>query len=223
MNKPSAAAAQNPLLANWTGAFGLPPFGAIKPEHFRPAFDRALAAHRAEIDAIAADKAGPTFVNTIEALERGGRTLDRVANVFFVLSGADTGDAIEAIERDISPLLARHSNALYLDRALYARIADLYGRRASLGLNAEQARVLDRYHTRFIRAGAALEKPAQDRLAAINERLASLGTQFGQNVLADEKAFALMLDEADLDGLPDFARAAAAAAAQERGQPGKYA
>src|SRR5471032_1768362 len=174
---PTAPAAENPLLADWTGAFGLPPFGAIGPEHFRPAFDRTLAAHRTEIDAIAADKATPTFVNTIEALERAGRALDRVSNVFFVLSGADTGDAIEAIERDVSPLLARHSNALYLDRALYARIADLYGRRTTLGLTSEQARVLDRYHTRFVRAGAALDKPAQDRLAAINERLASLGTQ----------------------------------------------
>jgi len=220
MTQPSS---QNPLLADWTGAFGLPPFGAIKPEHFRPAFDRTLAAHRAEIDVIAADKSQPTFANTIEALERAGRALDRVSNVFFVLTGADTGETIEAIERDISPLLARHSNALYLDRALYARIADLYARRTALGLSAEQARVLDRYHTRFVRAGAALDKPAQDRLAAINERLASLGTQFGQNVLADEKAYALMLDEADLDGLPDFARAAAAAAAAERGQPGKYA
>jgi peptidyl-dipeptidase Dcp len=210
-------------LADWTGAFGLPPFDAIKPEHFRPAFDRALAAHRAEIDGIAADKVAPTFANTIEALERSGRPLDRVSNVFFVLTGANTGDAIEAIERDISPLLARHSNALYLDRALYARIADLHGRRAALGLSPEQTRVLERYHTRFVRAGAALEKPAQDRLAAINERLATLGTQFGQNVLADEKAYALMLDEADLDGLPDFARAAAAAAAEERGQAGKYA
>ena len=143
--------------------------------------------------------------------------------MFFVLAGADTGDAIEAIEREISPLLARHSNAIYLDRALYARIADLYGRRDALGLNAEQARVLDRYHTRFVRAGGALDKPAQDRLAAINERLASLGTQFGQNVLADEKAYALMLEEGDLAGLPDFARAAARAAAEERGHPGKYA
>ena len=117
---------QNPLLADWTGAFGLPPFGAITPEHFRPAFDPALAAHRAEIDAIAANPAAPSFDNTIEALETSGRALDRVANVFFVLAGADTGDAIEAVERDISPLLARHSNALYLDRALYARIAELY-------------------------------------------------------------------------------------------------
>src|SRR5476649_326505 len=141
----SAASSVNPLLADWTGAFGLPPFGAVKPEHFRPAFDRALAAHRAEIDAIAASPAAPTFVNTIEALERGGRTLDRVSNVFFVLAGADTGETIEAIERDISPLLARHSNALHLDRALYARIADLYSRREALGLTPEQARVLDRY------------------------------------------------------------------------------
>jgi peptidyl-dipeptidase Dcp len=219
----SHSASENPLLADWTGAFGLPPFETIGPEHFRAAFDRTLAAHRVEIDAIAASPAGPSFDNTIEALERSGRDLDRVANVFFVLAGADTGEAIEAVERDVSPLLARHSNALYLDRALYARIADLYQRREVLGLSAEQARVLDRYHTRFVRAGAALEKPAQDRLAAINERLASLGTQFGQNVLADEKAYALVLEEGDLEGLPDFARAAARAAAKERSRGGQYA
>ena len=224
MTKPqSRSDAQNPLLSDWTGPFGLPPLPAIKPEHFRPAFDRALGRHRAEIDAISVDPAAPSFGNTIEALEKGGRALDRVSNVFFVLAGADTGAAIEAIEREISPLLARHSNALHLDRALYARIADLYTRRGELGLNAEQARVLDRYHTRFVRAGAALDKPAQDRLAAINERLASLGTQFSQNVLADEKAYALILEESDLAGLPDFARDAARAVAEARGHAGKYA
>jgi peptidyl-dipeptidase Dcp len=185
--------AQNPLLADWTGPFGLPPFDAVKPEHFGPAFDAAMAAHRAEIEAIAAEPAEPSFDNTIVALERSGRAL------------------------------ARHANALYLNRALYARIADLFARRDSLGLRAEQARVLDRYHTRFVRAGAALDKPAQDRLAAVNEKLASLGTQFGQNVLADEKSFALMLEEGDLDGLPDFARAGARALAAERGAPDKYA
>ena len=210
---PSTPDNQNPLLTDWTGPFGLPPLGAIKPEHFRPTFDRALTAHRAEIDAISANPAVPSFHNTIEALERSGHDLDRISNVFFVLAGAATSDAIEAVEREISPLLARHSNTLYLDRALYSRIAALHGRRDSLGLNAEQARVLDRYHTRFVRAGAALDKPAQDRLAAINERLASLGTQFGQNVLADEKAYALVLEEGDLAGLPNFARAAARAAA----------
>ena len=219
----AATPAQNPLLADWTGAFGLPPFATLGPEHFRPAFDHALAAHRAELDAISANPAPPTFDNTIVALEKSGRDLDRVANVFFVKAGADTGEAIEAIERDMSPLLARHSNAMYLDRRLSARIGDLHARRDTLGLNAEQARVLDRYHTRFVRAGGALEQAAQDRLAAINERLATLGTQFGQNVLADEKAYALILDEADLAGLPDFARAAATAAAEERGHKGKYA
>ena len=221
-NAPTSAS-QNPLLAPWTGPFGLPPFDRILPEHFRPAFDAALAAHRTEIDGVAGAAAAATFDNTIVALEKSGRDLDRVASLFFVLAGADTGDAIEAVEREISPLLARHSNALYLNRPLYARIAALHARRDSLGLDAEQARVLDRYNTRFVRAGAALEQPAQDRLAAINERLASLGTQFGQNVLADEKGFALFLGEGDLDGLPDFARDAARAAAEERGQPGRYA
>ena len=224
MTRPqSAPDAQNPLLTDWTGPFGLPPFGAITPDRFRPAFDAALAAHRAEIDAIAADPAAPSFDNTIVALERGGRALDRVANVFFMIAGADTSDAIETIEREVSPLLARHNNALYLSRALYARIADLYARREALGLTPEQARVLERYHTKFVRAGGALDKPAQDRLAAINERLASLGTKFSQNVLADEKSYALMLEESDLAGLPDFARAAARAAAAERGAAGKYA
>jgi peptidyl-dipeptidase Dcp len=213
----------NPLLTDWTAAFGLPPLPAIKPDHFRPAFDRALAAHRAELDAISANPEPPSFDNTVVALEKSGRDLERVANVFFVLAGADTGDAIEAVEREISPILARHSNAFYLDRALYARVAELYARRGSLGLNAEQARVLDRYHTRFVRAGGAVDKPAQDRLAAINERLASLGTQFGQNVLADEKSYALVLEKGDLAGLPDFARDAARAAAEERGHAGKYA
>jgi peptidyl-dipeptidase Dcp len=225
INRTSSAAAsgENPLLAGWTGPFGLPLLASIMPEHFCPVFDQALARHRAEIDVIAAETSTPTFANTIEALEKSGRDLDRVSNVFYVLAGADTSEALEAVERDISPLLARHGNALYLNRALYARIAGLYTRRAALGLTPEQARVLERYHTRFVRAGAALDRASQDRLATINERLASLGTQFGQNVLADEKSYALMLAEGDLAGLPDFARAAARAAAQERGQGGQYA
>ena len=224
MNPPSSPVSdtRNPLLAGWTGRFGLPPFGAIAPEQFRPAFDAALAAHRAEIDAIAGDPAEPTFGNTIETLERSGRELERVSNVFFVLAGADTGDAIEAIERDVTPLLARHSNVLYLNAGLFRRIDTLYRQCEALGLSAEQRRVLDRYHTRFVRAGAALAKDAQDRLAAINERLASLGTRFGQNVLADEKAYALVLEQGDLAGLPEFALAAARAAAEERGHKGKH-
>src|ERR1035441_2904317 len=183
------SASENPLLTDWTGPFGLPPLPAIKPEHFRPAFERAMAAHRNEIDAIAADPATPSFDNTIEALEKSGHDLDRVSNVFFLLAGADTGDEIEAVEREISPLLARHSKALAHTAKRYARIAELYRRREALGLSDEQARVLDRYHTRFVRAGAALDKPAQDRLATINERLARLRTQFRPKVLAGAKAW----------------------------------
>jgi peptidyl-dipeptidase Dcp len=216
-------ASENPLTAAWTGAFGLPPFAAVEPGQFRAAFDSALAAHRAEIDAIAGDASPPTFTNTIEALERSGAMLNQVSNLFFVLAGADTSDAIEAVEREMSPLLARHSNSLYLNGALFRRVDALFGRRASLRLDAEQLRVLERYHTQFRRAGAALDKASQDKLAAISERLASLGTQFGQNVLADEKAWALILEEGDLAGLPDFARTAAQEAAQTRGHPGKYA
>ena len=219
----SPSTIDNPLLSSWTDPFGLPPFGAIKPVHFGPAFEVALARHRTEIDSITANPASPSFGNTIAALEKSGRDLERVANVFFALAGADTGEEIEAVEREVSPLLARHNNAIYLNRSLYARVADLYRRNDALGLAPEQARVLERYHTRFVRAGAALEQPKQDRLAAINERLASLGTQFGQNVLADEKAYVLLLQESDLAGLPGFARDAARAAAAERGKRGKYA
>jgi peptidyl-dipeptidase Dcp len=212
----------NPLLATWTGSFGLPPFAAIKPDHFRAAFARALASHRAEIDAVAGNSEAATFENTIVALERSGHDLARVANAFFVLARADTGEALEAVEREISPLLARHDNALFLNRALYARIGDLYRRRGGLTLSAEQSRLLERYHTRFVRAGAALDQQAQDRLAGINEQLASLGTRFGQNVLADEKSYSLVLEPADLAGLPDFAVAAARSAAAERGLPDKH-
>jgi peptidyl-dipeptidase Dcp len=213
----------NPLLADWAGRFGLPDFKAISPEHFRPAFDAALTAHRAEVDAIAANPEAPTFANTIEALEQAGRLLDQVSNVFFVLAGANTSDALEAVEREISPLLARHSNAIYLNTTLFRRIDELAHRRVTLGLSDEERRVLERYHTRFLRAGAELRQADRDRLAAINERLASLGTTFGQNVLADEKSWALVLEEGDLAGLPQFARDNARAAAAERGHPGKYA
>jgi peptidyl-dipeptidase Dcp len=211
------------LLATWTTPFGLPPFEAATPDKFRPAFDAALEAHKAEVNAVAAQTAAPSFENTVVALEKAGRLLDQVSSLFFVLAGAHTSDAIEAVERDISPLLARHSNEFYLNGPLFKRIDGLYAGRDKLSLTPEQMRVLERYHTRFVRAGAGLDKTAQGRLAAINERLATLGTQFGQNVLADEKSYALILEDADLAGLPDFAKANARAAAEERGHKGKYA
>jgi peptidyl-dipeptidase Dcp len=213
----------NPLLADWKTPFGAPPFGEIRPEHFGPAFDTALMSHRREIDAIAGDPAEATFENTIVAMERAGRLLDRVSSVFHGLASADTNDALLALERELSPKLAAHGNAIRLNDGLFKRIDSLWQRREILALDAEQARVLERYHTNFRRAGAGLDQASKDRLAAIGERLATLGTTFSQHVLADEQSWTLTLDsEDDLAGLPDFLRTAASHAAQERKQDGKY-
>jgi peptidyl-dipeptidase Dcp len=215
--------AGNPLLEAWTTPFGAPPFDRIRPADFRPALDATMAGQKAVVAGIAADPAEPTFENTIVALERSGLALGRVASVFFGLAGADTNDAIQAIERDMAPLFSRHSDEIFLDGALFARIEALWAKRDRLGLDAEQARVLERYRTIFQRAGAGLDDGGKARLAEINARLATLGTLFGQNVLADEKAWVMVLDgEADLAGLPDWARAAAAAAASERGEAGRH-
>ena len=214
---------ENPLLEPWTGPFEAPPFDRIEPGHFRPAFDAALKDARREVDAIAANPAPPTFANTIEALERSGRSLDRVGGVFFNLTGAATNDELQAIEREIAPVLARHRNETYLNEALFKRIDALKAEEDGLGLSAEQARVLERYHLNFTRAGAGAQPDAKARLAAIGERLATLAAEFGQNVLADEKAWIMLLGEDDLDGLPDFFIASAGRAAAERGQKGKYA
>ena len=220
---PSSTIASNPLLEDWSARpFGTPPFERIEAAQFQPAFETALAEHLAEIAAITANRQEPDFANTIEALERAGRALGRVSDVFHALAGANTDDAIEEIERDISPKLAAHFSRIYLDTTLFGRVDALYRRRAALDLTPEQARVLERYHVAFRRAGAHLSEAARSRLAAISERLATLGTSFSQNIIADERDYTLVLEgEADLAGLPDFARAAARNAAEERGMPGK--
>ncbi len=213
---------QNPLLASWEG-LGLPPFDRIRPEHFRPAFDATMAAQKQAVGTIAGSHEAPSFANTIVVLETSGLGLERVAAVFFHLASADTSPALQAVEREIAPLLARHGNEIYLNAALYARIDALWQERDRLGLDDEQRQVLDRYHTNFVRAGAALDEAGKARLAEINERLAALGTQFSQNVLAAENGFHLVLDgEDDLVGLPGSVRQAAAEAARERDMPGKY-
>jgi peptidyl-dipeptidase Dcp len=217
------AADANPLLQPWTGPDGVPPFAAIRPEHFMPAFERAMAEHRAEIDAITAQGAAPDFANTVAALEGAGRTLDRVAGVFFNLAGAHTNDAIMEIERELAPKLAAHHNAINLNEALFRRVAAVWETRERLNLTPEQARVLERHHTSFRRTGAHLPPETRARLAAIGERLAELSTAFGQNVLADEQDYALVLETPDdLAGLPDFVVAAAREAAEERGMAGQH-
>ena len=219
----NATPGDNPLLEDWIGPFGVPPFSRIKPGHFMPAFAHAFAEHTGEVAAVAADRAAPTFANTIDALETAGQTLTRVSNVFDLLASADTNDDILEIERELAPLEAKHWNRILMDEALFGRVDALWREREQLALTPEQARVLERSHVMFTRAGAALEPAAKARLAAVNERLASRATDFGQNVLADEQASTFELDgEADLEGLPDFVRSAARAAAAERGVEGKY-
>ena len=213
---------ENPFFEPWTTPFGLPPFDRICPEHFPPAFDRAMAEHTAEIAAITGLAAAPTFANTIEALERSGRLLDQVSRVFFNLDSSNTSDALEAIARDYAPKLAQHQMQIALDEDLFGRISELHARRETLGLAADQLRLLERHHLRLVRSGALLRPEQKAQMAAIVERLAILHTRFGQNVLHDERDWQLVLDEADLDGLPGFARAAAARAAEERGIEGRW-
>ena len=213
---------ENPFFETWTTPFGLPPFDRIRPEHFPPAFDRAMATHGAEIAAVTVSAVAPTFANTIEALERSGRLLDRVSRVFSNLDSSNANAALEAIARDYAPKLAQHQTKILLDEGLFARIADLHARRDTLGLAADQLRLLERHHLRLVRSGALLGPEQKARMAAIAERLAVLHTLFGQNVLHDERDWQLALDEADLHGLPDFARSAAAQAAKDRGLGGGW-
>lgn len=215
--------AENPFFETWTTPFGVPPFDLIRPEHFPPAFDRGMAEHLTEITAIASAPMPPSFGDTIEALERSGRLLKRVSRVFFNLDASDTNDRLEATARDYAPRLAQHQMRISLDPELFARVADLYTRRASLGLLPDQLRLLERHYLRFVRSGALLSPEQKQRMTALTERLATLHTWFGQRVLHDERNWQLVLGESDLDGLPEFARAAAAAAAGERGLSGRYA
>ncbi|RVO24896.1 peptidase M3, partial [Sinorhizobium meliloti] len=205
-------ASLNPALVNWTGHEGLPRFEAIMDEDFAPAFDAALASHEAEIEAIANNPEDPTFANTVVALEIAGDELSRVSALFWSKAGAHTNEVIQALEREIAPKMSRHYSKIGTNPALFGRIDALWEKREELGLDVEAMRVLERHWKSFVKAGAKLHKPEQERLAAINEKLAGLGAWFGQNVLADEKDWALILSsEEDLAGIPDFLRDAMAA------------
>ena len=211
-------AASNPLLQPWNTPFGLPPFEAVQAEHFEPAFDEALKQHRAEIDAIGADRLPPSFENTVAALDRSGRLLQSLENLFYNLASSETSPALQVVEMRLAPLLAAHHSAISMDQALFARIDALHRARDTLALSPEQRRVLERFHLGFVRAGATLGPAEQTRYAQIMGRLAELTTRFGQNVLADESGFRLVLHgEADCAGLPEFARAAMRQAALDRG------
>ena len=210
----------NPLLGEWKTAFGLPPFGQIVDADFAPAFDVALAEARARVAEIAHDPAEPSFANVIEALELSEETLSRVSGVFYNLTGADSTPAREDLQSAMAPKLSAYASEITNNRALFGRIEALWQARDTLGLEPEQARVLDLYRRMFVRSGALLEGAASARLTDVKSRLAVLGTQFSQNLLADERAWVMPLAEADLAGLPAFVIAAARAAGAEKGTGG---
>ncbi|MBS0242937.1 MAG: M3 family metallopeptidase [Proteobacteria bacterium] len=219
----SDATSINPLLGQWTTPFKVPPFETIEPRHFEPAFETALAEHSAEIEAIKADAEPASFANTIDALEEAGESLTRVARVFYNLTGSHTNPELQAIERIMAPRMAQHWSKISLDPKLFRRVDDVWQKRETANLTPEQLRVLERTHTSFVRSGANLSPEAKERVAAINTRLATLGTTFAQNVLAEEQAFRLVLDgEKDLAGLPEFVRQAAAQTAKDLGLEGKH-
>jgi peptidyl-dipeptidase Dcp len=215
----------NPLLPRWTGPHGgLPPFDKVKVEQFKPALETAMAEQLAEIDKIARDPAAPTFENTIAAMERSGRTLDRVSNVYGVFSSTMSSPEFQVVEREMEPKLAAFGDQIVQNEALFKRIAAVYDTRDKANLTPEQKRLAWLRYTDFTRSGAKLDAVAKKRLSEINQRLATLYTDFSQNVLADEGGYVLVLEsEADLAGLPESLRSAAAAAAEQRGHKGKWA
>ncbi|KAF1691225.1 M3 family metallopeptidase [Pseudoxanthomonas koreensis] len=222
--QPAAPSAQdNPFFAESDLPLHYPHFDRIRDEHFAPAFEAGMAEQIKEVEAIAGNPEAPTFENTIIALENSGQLLDRATTVFFSLVGTDTNDARKKLQADFSPRFAAHRDAIALNPALFARIQALYDKRDTLGLDAEGVRLVERYQDDFIRAGAKLSEADKATLKDMNARLATLGTQFNQNVLNEVNASAVTFDSADaLAGSNETQLAAAAEEAKKRGQEGKY-
>lgn len=217
------AASANPFFAESSLPFALPPFDQIDDAHYRPAFERGMADQLVEIEAIANTADTPTFENTVVQMERSGRLLTRVANVFFGLTSADTNDVLDAIEAEIAPTLSAHNDQILLNDTLFARVKTLYDERDGLDLDAEARRLVEEYYTDFVRAGAQVSAAEKERLKAINAELATLGTAFSQNVLGEVNAAAVSVDtQEELAGLSKNEIAAAAEAAVARDLEGKY-
>ena len=210
----------NALLTDWDTPFQIAPFDKISDKDFAPAFQQALAQDMQQTLAIANNPEPPTFANTLEAMMATGQALEKVLSVFYTIAGADSNAEREALMRDFSPKLSAHSSEIYSNKALFARIDALWAEREALALDDEQARVLMLTHRNFIRAGAGLTGAAEARMKEIKERLAVLGTEFSQNLLADERDWQMQLSDSDMEGLPEFLTAAAKAAGSEKGVEG---
>jgi peptidyl-dipeptidase Dcp len=218
------APAANPLLAPWTGPYGgIPPFDRVRVEDFKPALEAAMAENLAEVERIANDPAAPTFENTMAALERAGAAIERVSTIYGIWSANLNTPEFQRVESEMAPRLAAFSDRITQNEALFRRIQAVYEARETAGLTPEQKRLAWYYHNNFVRAGARLDAPSKARLSEINQQLAGLFTRFSQNVLADETSQTLVLrSEAELAGLPQELRAAAAAAGTARNMPGSW-
>lgn len=213
----------NPFFQQSTLPYQYPQFDKIKDSDFAPAFDRGMADNTVEINAIANNPATPSFDNTIIAMEKAGQILGRATTVFFNLSSANTNDALDKLDADYSPKFAAHFDSVYLNAKLFARIKTLYNSRSKLGLDAQGVRLVERYYTDFMRSGANLSEAQKTRVKAINGEMATLSTQFSQNVLAEVNDSAIIVtDRAELAGLSDEQIAGLADSAKEKNMPGKY-
>ncbi|MBE8714038.1 M3 family metallopeptidase [Sphingobacterium hungaricum] len=222
-NKQKDTETDNPLLLAYETPFNVPPFDKIKDEHFRPAFEKALEKHSLEVDSIVNNEDEPTFENTIVALENAGSLLTNVSTVFFNLNSANTNDTIQAIAKDLAPVLSAHSDEISLNAKLFARVKSVYDKKGSLGLDAEDIKLLDETYKSFVRSGANLSDADKEKLKKINSELSVLTTAFGQNLLAENNAFELVVEkEEDLAGLPSGLKAAAAETAKAKGKEGKW-
>ena len=208
----------NPFLEPSPLPYHLPLFALVRPDHYREAIEAGMREQRAEVEAIASEASPPSFENTLVALERSGRLLRRVLPVFENASSADANEELDALEAELAPRLAAHRDAIRLDPRLFSRIGVLHGKRDELGLDPDQAYLLERTHREAVLAGAGLDVAERARLTGLNERLSTLTTAFQQHLLADTNDLALHLaDEAELDGLDAGERSAAREAARSRG------
>ncbi|MEG1623073.1 MAG: M3 family metallopeptidase [Alistipes sp.] len=207
----------NPFFEEWTTPFGVPPFDRIVPQHYAPAFDRAISTHDAEIDAIVSNNDAPTFANVVVAYDASGALLSRVSLVFDMVSSADNNDELKAVQEQIMPKLAAHSDKILLNEKLFAKVKTLYEQRTSLSLNPVQLRLLEKTYDKFVRAGANLDVAQKERLKQINEELSLLGVKYGNNLLAENAGFRLELSSNEMDGIPSGVRDAASEKAIELG------
>ena len=219
----SGSSTPNPFFSESSLYLKYPPFDKIKNEHYAPAFELGMKQHMQEIDSIALDQDLASFENTILSMEKAGSLLDRVSTVFYALTSAHTNDEMEKVRSEMAPKLSAHSDKILLNDALFQRVNTLYDNRMDLGLDNESVRLIEKYHTSFIRAGAKLNAEQKERLKAINSEIAVLQTNFSQNVLKEVNALAIVVDSKEkLEGLSESAIESASNEAKSRGMEGKY-